>query len=128
MAHRVGVIGLGTVGSRFVDQFNSHGAFELVAAWDIDPEACTAHKNKVRIALDADAVIAESDLIYVAVPPLHHAQYVLDALKAGTAVFCEKPLGQNENEISECFDLAKQNNLKLFIAYQKRYDDNYRTL
>ena len=93
MAHRVGVIGLGTVGSRFVDQFNSHGAFELVAAWDIDPEACTAHKNKVRIALDADAVIAESDLIYVAVPPLHHAQYVLDALKAGTAVFCEKPLG-----------------------------------
>lgn len=93
MAHRVGIIGLGTVGSRFVDQFNSHDAFDLVAAWDIDSEACAAHESTVRIASDSNAVIAESDLVYVAVPPFHHAQYVLDCLKAETAIFCEKPLG-----------------------------------
>ena len=78
MAHRVGIIGLGTVGSRFVEQFNLHNAFDLVSAWDIDQEACSSHRDSVRIASSADEVIAECDLVYVAVPPLHHQQYVLD--------------------------------------------------
>ncbi len=37
MTHRIGIIGLGTVGARFVEQFNRHDDFELVAAWDPDP-------------------------------------------------------------------------------------------
>ena len=93
MVHRVGIIGLGTVGSRFVEQFNSHDAFELVAAWDLDPNACSSHKEVVNIVGDAHAVIRQSDLVYIAVPPLHHSQYVQDCLKNETAIFCEKPLG-----------------------------------
>ncbi len=93
MAHRVGIIGLGTVGSRFVEQFNLHNAFDLVAAWDIDPNACTSHKDLVQIASSDAEVIAESDLVYIAVPPLHHEKYVRDCLANDTAIFCEKPLG-----------------------------------
>lgn len=117
MAHRVGVIGLGTVGSRFVDQFTLHDAFELVAAWDIDPEACAAHKSTVRIAPDANAVIAESDLIYVAVPPLHHAQYVLDCLKAETAIFCEKPLGIDLDSSRQLVTAVEQSGLPAGVNF-----------
>ncbi len=93
MAHRVGIIGLGTVGSRFVEQFNLHNAFDLVAAWDVDPNACSSHKDLVRITANAAEVIAESDLVYIAVPPMHHERYVRECLENDTAIFCEKPLG-----------------------------------
>ena len=93
MAHRVGIIGLGTVGSRFVDQFNLHNAFDLVAAWDIDTNACSSNEDSVRIASNAAEVVAESDLVYIAVPPLHHEKYIRDCLANDTAILCEKPLG-----------------------------------
>tara|TARA_Y100000766_G_C18914984_1_gene610632 strand:- start:4842 stop:5795 length:954 start_codon:yes stop_codon:yes gene_type:complete len=93
MAHRVGIIGLGTVGSRFVEQFNLHNAFDLVAAWDIDPNTCSSHKDLVRITSNAAEVITESDLVYIAVPPMHHERYVRECLANDTAIFCEKPLG-----------------------------------
>ena len=64
MVHRVGIIGLGTVGSRFVEQFNRHSAFDLTAAWDVDPEARSIHNGSVNICSSADEVIADSDLVY----------------------------------------------------------------
>ena len=62
MKHSVGIIGLGTVGSRFVEQFNLHGSFDLKAAWDPDPAACKANEKEVRIAESASAVIEEADV------------------------------------------------------------------
>jgi predicted dehydrogenase len=93
MAHRVGIIGLGTVGSRFVEQFDLHPAFDLVAAWDPDDAACAPHRDTVAIAADALEVVTAADLVYIAVPPLHHAEYVDACLAANTGIFCEKPLG-----------------------------------
>ena len=98
MAHRIGIIGLGTVGARFVEQFNQHDAFELVAAWDPDPSACAAQANDVDITADAAAVIAACDAVYIAVPPLFHAGYVEQCVAASVAVFCEKPLGIDIDE------------------------------
>lgn len=93
MTHRVGIIGLGTVGSRFVEQFARHDAFDLVAAWDADPAARAAHAGAVELAVDADAVISAADAVYIAVPPLFHREYVEACVQANTAIFCEKPLG-----------------------------------
>ncbi len=101
---RVGIIGLGTVGSRFVEQFGLHPAFELVAAWDPDSSACDAHRGAVDITADATAVIDAADLVYIAVPPLHHAGYVRGCLDADTAIFCEKPLGI---DVAESRDLVE---------------------
>ena len=117
MTHRVGIIGLGTVGSRFVEQFNSHEAFELVAAWDIDPDACSAHREVVDIAADANALIAKSELVYIAVPPLHHSQYVGDCLKNGTAIFCEKPLGIDLQSSQKLVTDVEQSNLPAGVNF-----------
>ena len=43
-------------------------------------------------------------------------------------IFCEKPLGKSEQEITDCFKFANARNLKLLIAYQKRFDKNYSKL
>lgn len=93
MEHSVGIIGLGTVGSRFVEQFNLHESFDLVAAWDPDSAACKANEKEVHIAGSASAVIEAADLVYIAVPPLFHDEYVRKCVAADSAIFCEKPLG-----------------------------------
>ena len=104
MVHKVGVIGLGTVGSRFVEQFASHQAFEVVGAWDISPEACALHDSKVKICNRPEEVVASADLVYIAVPPLHHEQYVWECVSQKTAIFCEKPLGIDLEKSKELVD------------------------
>lgn len=99
--HRVGIIGLGTVGSRFVEQFGLHRQFDLAAAWDPDTAACDAHAADVAIVESAAEVIEAADLVYIAVPPLHHGGYVHACLDAGKATFCEKPLGIDVAESRE---------------------------
>lgn len=93
VTHRIGIIGLGTVGGRFVEQFGRHEAFDVVAAWDLSADACAAHDGKVPIVDGPDAVIDAADAVYIAVPPHHHREYVEACVTAGTAIFCEKPLG-----------------------------------
>lgn len=91
--HRVGIIGLGTVGTRFVDQFTAHPDFTVAATWDASAEARARTVPHAPVVDDPAAVIAASDLVYIAVPPAAHAEYVRATLAAGRAVFCEKPLG-----------------------------------
>lgn len=92
------VIGLGVVGRRMLEQVARHGAFRVVAAYDAQSATRTAVGREFpQVPLSSSAAQAiqgpDVDLVYVAVPPLAHAEYVRAALAARKAVFCEKPLG-----------------------------------
>jgi predicted dehydrogenase len=96
--HRVGIIGLGTVGTRFVEQFSQHDSFTVSAAWDASAEARARTAPHAPVVDSPDAVIESADLVYIAVPPAAHAEYVRATIAAGRAVFCEKPLGIDVTE------------------------------
>ena len=117
MTHRIGIIGLGTVGARFVDQFNLHDDFDLVAAWDPDTDACAAHRDNVAIVDDAAAVIALADAVYIAVPPLFHREYVEACVAADVGVFCEKPLGIDVTESRALVDLVAASGLPAGVNF-----------
>lgn len=108
MKHSAGIIGLGTVGSRFVEQFNLHESFDLVAAWDPDSAACKANEKEVRITESASAVIEAADVVYIAVPPLFHDEYVRKCVAANSAIFCEKPLGIDITQSRELVALVNK--------------------
>ena len=95
---RVGVIGLGSIGLRMLTAFEEHPEFIVTLAWDPSCgaiEAARATFPDLRIADSASEVTGTQglDLVYVACPPDHHANYVLAARSADKAVLCEKPLG-----------------------------------
>ena len=62
-------------------------------------------------------------LIIATTTPTHY-DLTMICLGFNKHVFCEKPLGKSEQEISDCFKFANARNLKLLVAYQKRFDKN----
>jgi predicted dehydrogenase len=110
MQHRIAIIGLGVMGQRMLSNMTAHDRFDVVGAWDLNPDSCaearTAHPD-LHIAEMPDEIIgdAETDVVYIACPPAAHRDYVLSAVAAGKAVFCEKPLGV---DLAESRDLVAQ--------------------
>ncbi|MEM9059512.1 MAG: Gfo/Idh/MocA family oxidoreductase [Pseudomonadota bacterium] len=105
-SHKVGIIGLGIMGRRMLEHMERHENFEPVALWDPSPESCALASTlapSASIAADADAVIAASDLVYLACPPVPRKAYALSAASSGKAVFLEKPLGV---DVAESRDLV----------------------
>lgn len=95
--HGVAIVGLGTVGRRFVEQFGNHDGFTLVGGFDVDANARSSASRDFGIEVfdDAGGLINSPavDVVYIATPPLYHEQYVDQVQAAGKAIFCEKPLG-----------------------------------
>ena len=110
--NQVGVIGLGGIGRRFLAAMQEHDHFIVVAAWDPSETACAAVADAnpdLAIAENAERVFNDPsvDVVYIASPPQSHCDYILAAVEAGKAVYCEKPLG---------VDLAKSRHAAQKIA------------
>ncbi|MDP3890789.1 Gfo/Idh/MocA family protein [Nocardioides sp.] len=93
---RLGVVGLGVMGTRVLGIALDHPAYDVVLAADPDLAArdrvAFEHRG-LRLAATAEEVLdADLDAVYVATPPATHAGIVLPALERRIAVLCEKPL------------------------------------
>jgi len=60
------------------------------------------------------------DAVYVATPPSSHAQYAIDAMKAGKPVYVEKPMAATYQECLEMNKVSKETGMPLFVAYYRR--------
>jgi predicted dehydrogenase len=97
MAHRIGILGLGSMGERMVRNMRQHAGFAVVAACDPDPGAAAKLVRlapQARLVADAAELVADPavDCLYIATPPARHLAHAHPAFDRGKAVFCEKPL------------------------------------
>ncbi len=96
-AIRLGIIGLGAMGREMLDVAAQHPDFAVTHAADLDAGAVAdvaRHHPAMHLSTEPFAMIDGGllDAVYIATPPRTHAALVLSALRAGLAVFCEKPL------------------------------------
>ena len=101
--YNMAVIGLGAVGQRMLEQAGQHNQFQVVAGFDVAEAAqdlTAKHYPNVRLFDSAEQAIAdpEVDVVYVATPPLFHAELTRVCIANGKAIFCEKPLGVDLDE------------------------------
>jgi myo-inositol 2-dehydrogenase/D-chiro-inositol 1-dehydrogenase len=54
-----------------------------------------------------------------------HADLIEKAVKAGKAVFCEKPVDLNSERIRKCLDVVKAAKGKLMIGFNRRFDPSF---
>lgn len=86
------------MGQRMLGSMAKSSHFTVLAAWDPDAGACertSALYPDIRVAASAEDVIRARDtnVVYIACPPIWHEGYATAAMAAGKAVYCEKPLG-----------------------------------
>ena len=126
------MIGAGRAGEFHVKSLSINKQFELKYIVDTDEDKANSLSGKVGCLFHHDIkwVLQHGDVQAVLIcttTPTHYA-LTIQCLENGKHVFCEKPLGKTEKEINHCFRLANSLNLKLLVAYQKRFDDNYSKL
>ena len=108
----VGCIGTGARGQELMQAIQQHPQAEIVAV-------CDAYKGRVERALDrtgnrakvykthADLLAQKSiDAVVIATPDHWHKQILLEAVRAGKDVYCEKPLTYRSSEGLEIIKAA----------------------
>lgn len=63
--------------------------------------------------------------IIIATPTFMHKGLVMRGLKAGKAVFCEKPVAENFEDTKLCYQLAEQVGRPLLCAFNRRFDPSF---
>ncbi len=109
---RLGIIGLGAMGTETLRVAHAHPDFTVALAADPDPGAVArtrAAHPELAVSTDPAEVLAlaELDAVYIASPPATHAGYAIAAMTAGRAVFAEKPLAVDLAEGAEMVRTAE---------------------
>lgn len=68
-----------------------------------------------------EALLEQTDGVYILSHPTEHARDVRKALEAGNHVLCESPITLTKQETTELFNLAKEKNLILMDAIKTAY-------
>jgi predicted dehydrogenase len=63
----------------------------------------------------------EIDAVYIALPNSMHCEYSVAAAQAGIHVLCEKPMALSEADCDLMIREARQNQIKLMIAYRLQF-------
>ncbi|MFA6085382.1 Gfo/Idh/MocA family protein [Mucilaginibacter sp.] len=118
---RWGIIGCGRIAHRFMQGLPEVPGAELAASWSRRAETVDAfvkqYGGKAYTTIE-ELLASDIDAVYIATLPDSHAQYAIQALKAGKHVLCEKPATINLSQLDEVLEVVKSTGL-LFMEGMK---------
>ncbi|MDR0593401.1 MAG: inositol 2-dehydrogenase [Bifidobacteriaceae bacterium] len=126
------VIGAGRIGA--VHARNVAARPDARLAWLVDPARPAAESlagslpgDRPRVACDAAACLADPavDAALIASPTPTHADLILAAVRAGKAVFCEKPVDLDLGRARACADQVKAAGGRVMIGFNRRFDPTF---
>ncbi len=132
---RIGFIGVGGMGNAHLGAIaalkdkNNLEALAVADVWQTRAEAGAKKVGAPQTLTDYRKLldIKEIDYVTIASPEHWHARMTLDALDAGKAVYCEKPMTHTIAEAQQVMKKQKETKLAVQIGVQGMSDDSYRT-
>lgn len=121
---KLGVVGTGSIASRFVPECENVNNVKIVASYNPDTEANRLFTEKFSISLAANSyeeLLNECDSVYIASPYATHYAYCKQALQAGKNVLCETPFVIKVSEAEELYELAEKMHVTLMVALKTAY-------
>jgi myo-inositol 2-dehydrogenase/D-chiro-inositol 1-dehydrogenase len=101
----------------------------LVSVFDVFEAAAAslAEKTGASVARTADDALNHPDVaaVLIATSSDTHARYVMEAVQAGKAVMCEKPLAPTLAEAQQCVDALGDRAGRDFLAFNRRFDPGH---
>ena len=116
---RIGLVGCGIISSRYIEVSRELPEIEIVACADVIPAAAEAQAEKyglTAVSLEDLFAAPDVDIVLNLTPPTAHYAVGKAALKAGKAVYSEKPLAATFAEGKALLALAREKNLRIGCA------------
>ena len=121
---QVGIIGTGSIASRFVPEAENVNSAQITAAYNPNgsenKEFCAKYNIDVA-AQSLDELYGECNAVYIASPHYTHYEYAKSALMAGKHVLCETPFVFSKAQAEELYQIAEEKNLVLMVALKTAY-------
>jgi len=121
---RVGVAGVGHIGSNHARIYADLPSVEFSAVYDIDAARANsiAKKYAVTAAKSLEEFADLVDAVSVATPTSTHHAIAHPLLTLGKHLLVEKPITENTREASELVDLAARRRLVLQVGHVERFN------
>lgn len=127
------IVGLGRAGHVHLRSLASLG-HKAHLSWVVDIDAdvvrrvCDLHGCKGTADIEEALADSELDAVVIASATFTHFDYTTRALIAKKAVFTEKPISHDPEELAQVLRLALASNIVFCTGYQRRCDANFRAL
>jgi predicted dehydrogenase len=121
---RIGVVGVGHIGSSHARLYAEIPTAELAAIYDIDLARANSIAKKLgaTVAKSLDEFAELVDAASIAAPTNAHYQIALPLLRRGKHLLVEKPIAENPQHATELAELAAQNRLILQVGHVERFN------
>ena len=127
---RIGVIGLGTMGSQYVKIFSAHPLAEVVAVSSLQEQQIEKMRSLYGIAhgyLDYRKMLERPNLdaVVVATPDAQHYEPTRAVLESGRHALVEKPFTTSTAEADELIRISRQAGKMIQVAFNHRWLSAY---
>ena len=123
---RIGIIGMGAIGTAHAEALKKVPEMELAAVAEVIPDRLAQRATQFGAKPFADyrKLLREADVdgVYVCTPNSAHCDITIAALKAGKHVFCEKPMALNAAQARRMVAAAKaaRRKIQMGMAWRQR--------
>lgn len=126
---KVGIVGCGNIFNlAHRPALKKIQSAKVMACMDIEEDRAKegAKHFNAKAFVDLDEFLDfDLDVVEVLTPTYTHAEIVIKALKAGKHVIVEKPIALTSREAKKMIDVAKREDLKLFVGHVRRFDKRW---
>lgn len=131
MTIRFGLLGAGRIGKVHAKAVTGDPAAKLVAVADAMPAAAQSiadqYSAEVRSIEQIEAA-KDIDAVVICTPTDTHADLIERFVKAGKAVFCEKPIDLSLARVKQCLDVVRAQKGTLMVGFNRRFDPHFRAV
>jgi myo-inositol 2-dehydrogenase/D-chiro-inositol 1-dehydrogenase len=128
----VAVLGCGRIGRIHARNLARHPRARLVMVFDVLPQAAqqVATELGVKAVRDVEEALTDPKVaaIFVATPTDTHVALVTAAVRAGKAVFCEKPVDLDLQRARACWNEIARHAPRVMVGFNRRFDPSFRAL
>ncbi|GAB1478829.1 inositol 2-dehydrogenase [Paracoccaceae bacterium] len=131
MTVRFGLLGAGRIGKVHAKAVTGDANAKLVAVADAFPAAAEAiaaqYGCDVR-TIEAIEAASDIDAVVICTPTDTHADLIERFVKAGKAVFCEKPIDLSLARVKQCLEVVRAHKGVLMVGFNRRFDPHFRAV
>jgi myo-inositol 2-dehydrogenase / D-chiro-inositol 1-dehydrogenase len=128
----MGMLGCGRIGRMHARNLVQHPRVRLISVYDAVSQnaAETASQLGVTAARQVDEVLNDPRIraVLIATPTDTHVPLIIECVRAGKAVLCEKPVDLDLARARQCWSQIASLNPAIMIGFNRRFDPTFSTL